>query len=214
MNFNHYKDIKNALEDKDLLIVSKQRSDEEIMAFYDLGERLFGENRSAELKAKALSLPKDIKWHYIGHLQRNKVKEVIPYITCLESLDSLELAKEIEKECEKINKNIDALIQIHLATEDIKKTGINKEDIFSFLDNCNYKHINIKGIMVMGPHTNNIDRIKMVFNEANEIFKSLQDKYGKDNITTLSMGMSEDYLLALELGSTEIRIGSFLFMED
>ena len=214
MNFNHYKAIKEVLDDKDLLIVSKQRSDEEIMAFYDLGERLFGENRSAELKTKALNLPKDIKWHYIGHLQRNKVKDVIPYISSLESLDSLELAKEIEKECERINKSIDALVQIHLATEDEKKTGINKEDIFSFFDNCNYKHINIKGIMVMGPHTKDIDRIKEVFNEAYQIFKSLQDKYGEEKITTLSMGMSEDYQLALELGSTEIRIGSFLFRED
>ena len=106
MNFSHYKEIKEAKGNADLLIVSKMRSIEEIMAFYNEGERLFGENRSDELVKKATILPKDIKWHFISHLQKNKVKHVIPYISCLESLDSIELAKEIEKQCIKHNKSI------------------------------------------------------------------------------------------------------------
>ena len=214
MNFRHYKEIKEAKGNADLLIVSKMRSIEEIMAFYNEGERLFGENRSDELVKKATILPNDIKWHFISHLQKNKVKQVIPYISCLESLDSIELAKEIEKQCIKHNKRIDALAEFHLATEDEKKTGLNKEDALSFFKECNFEHINLKGIMLMGPNTENIDRIKEVFMEGYELFSNLQRIYGKERITTLSMGMSDDYKIALECGSNEIRIGSILFKED
>lgn len=214
MNFRHYKEIKEAKGNADLLIVSKLRSIEEIMSFYNEGERLFGENRSDELVKKATILPNDIKWHFISHLQKNKVKQVIPYISCLESLDSIELAKEIEKQCIKHNKRIDALAEFHLATEDEKKTGLNKEDALSFFKECNFEHINLKGIMLMGPNTEKIDRIKEVFMEGYELFSNLQRIYGKERITTLSMGMSDDYKIALECGSNEIRIGSILFKED
>ena len=214
MNFRHYKEIKEAKGNADLLIVSKMRSIEEIMSFYNESERLFGENRSDELVKKATFLPKDIKWHFISHLQKNKVKQVIPYISCLESLDSIELAKEIEKQCIKHNKRIDALAEFHLAIEDEKKTGLNKEDALSFFKECNFEHINLKGIMLMGPNTENIDRIKEVFMEGYELFSNLQRIYGKERITTLSMGMSDDYKIALECGSNEIRIASILFKED
>lgn len=211
MNLENYKSIKSILNGAKLLIVTKKKDNEEIMKFYNLGERHFGENRSNELKDKALSLPKDIKWHFIGHLQKNKVKDVIPYIHCIESLDSLSLAKEIEKECIKHNKTIEALIEVHLATEDTKKSGLDKNEVIDFINECKYEHINIIGIMVMGPHTDNIDRIEEVFLEAHNLFKELQAYYGKEVITTLSMGMSDDYKIALKNGSTELRIGTYLF---
>ncbi len=196
------------------LVVSKKRSREDIEEYYKLGERAFGENRSDELITK-IDLHDDIEWHFIGHLQRNKIKDVIPHIAVLESLDSIELAKEIEKYCQKKDISIRALVEIHLAENDFRKTGFKKEDVYPFFETLkDYPHIHVEGIMVMGPHVSDEQEIRAVFHEANVIFKSLQEKYGTEVMHTLSMGMSNDYKIAIEEGSTEVRVGTYLFKKE
>lgn len=211
-----YQKIKNNLnENVHLLVVSKQRSKEDILAYYDLGERMFGENRVPELIDKATTLSSDIEWHFIGHLQRNKVKQVLPYVSVLESLDSLELAKELEKECVKKNIILRVLAEFHLATEDTNKTGLSKEEAFSFVESLkDYPHLSLEGIMAMGPHTDDEDEVRRVFKEAKSLFDALQEKYGKEKIKTLSMGMTHDYKIAIEEGSTQVRIGTYLFQKE
>lgn len=196
------------------LVVSKKRSREDIEEYYKLGERAFGENRSDELLTK-IDLHDDIEWHFIGHLQRNKIKDVIPHIQVLESLDSFELAEEIEKYCQKKDSSIRALVEIHLAENDFRKTGFKKEDVFPFFKTLEkYPHIYVEGIMVMGPHVEDTNEIRSIFHEAYTIFQKLQKLYGKDKIKILSMGMSNDYKIAIEEGSTEVRIGTYLFKKE
>lgn len=212
IEIKNYEILKKDIEGKaKLLVVSKKQTREDIIAYYNLGERAFAENRSQELLSK-IDLYDDIEWHFIGHLQRNKVKDVIPHIQVLESLDSLELARVIEDYCIKHEKGVRALVEIHLAENDFRKTGIKKEDVYAFFESCkNFKHIQIEGIMVMGPHFESEENIRNIFKEAHSIFVNLQEKYGKDKIKTLSMGMTHDYKIAIEEGSTEVRIGTFLF---
>lgn len=214
MNLSHYDHVKEMISNKaQLCVVSKGQSIKDIQTYYDLGERIFGENRVDQLIQKATSLPKDIEWHYIGHLQKNKVKQVIPYITCLESLDSYTLANLLQKEASKINKHIDVLLEVHLASEDIHKTGLLPQDVIPLYNQIkDYSHIHVKGIMTMGPNTEDTDRIKEVFTKAKEIFDILHKQ--DNNISILSMGMSDDYTIALSCGSTMVRIGTYLFMED
>lgn len=208
----HYQKILQELpQTAELLIVSKHRSHEEIMAYYQLGHRMFGENRAQEL-LKKIDLPKDIQWHFIGHLQRNKVKQILPYVSCIESLDSLSLAQEIEKQASLLNKRVDVYAEVHLALQDDKKQGLLEEEVFPFFDEVlSYPHLNLSGMMVMGPHTDQVAQIQEVFEKAHALFLQLQNRYGKEQIKTLSMGMSQDYLLALQCGSTHIRIGKYLF---
>lgn len=195
--------------------MTKRRSEEEIMSYYDAGERIFGENHAQELKAKAAVLPKDIRWQFIGHLQRNKVKDIIRIADCIQSLDSLALADVIEKEAAKADVVMDVLAEFHLAEEDTSKTGLLKADAFRFVNEANRRtHLNLKGIMVMGPHTEDEERIQEVFAEAYQLFKDLQKEFGKEKIHTLSMGMSDDYPIAVSCGSTMVRIGTYLFEEE
>ena len=212
----HYWKIKQAALDIDLCVVSKHHSIEEIQSYYDAGERIFAENRATELIFKAGTLPKDIAWHYIGHLQRNKVKEILPIVSCIQSLDNIALAKVIEKEATKLNRTVDVLIELHLANEDSNKSGLDPADVETFtnflLQEC--PHIKIQGLMTMGPHTNDEERIHEVFTKAQDIFKHLQETFGKQYFHTLSMGMSHDYPIAIEHGSTMLRIGTYLFEEN
>ena len=138
------------------------------------GERIFAENRTAELVSKVAALPKDIAWHYIGHLQRNKVKDILPIVSCIQSLDNIALAKVIEKEATKRNRTVDVLIELHLADEDTNKSGLDPADVEIFtnflLQEC--PHIKIQGLMTMGPHTDDEVRIHEVFTKAQEIFKT------------------------------------------
>ena len=214
MNLEHYHIVKKDIENKaQLCVVSKGRSVSEIKEFYELNERIFAENRANELLEKIPQLPNDIEWHFIGHLQRNKVKAILPYISLLQSLDSYALAEVIEKEANILNKEIDVLLEVHLATEDTNKNGFTKEELFAFFNDRNkFPHIHIKGIMVMGPNTDDTSRIKEVFLEAKEIFTNLQKE--DSTLSILSLGMSADYPIALECGSTMVRIGTYLFMED
>lgn len=208
----NYETIKTELpNDVTLCVVTKKHSIKEMMYFYNKNERIFAESRAQELQQKYLLLPDDIEWQFIGHLQRNKVKDVVPLVSCIQSLDSLRLAKEIEKQCKKFHKTMPCLVEFHLAKNDENKTGLKKEDAFAFFDEVRkYKHIELKGIMVMGPHTDDEEEIRSVFKDAKQLFDSLQQRYG-ESITTLSMGMSKDYNLAIEEGSTMVRIGTRLF---
>lgn len=199
------KDIENKAT---LVAVSKTRTKEEIEEAYNCGCRIFGENRVQELKDKYDSR---YEWHLIGHLQRNKVKDVVPLVSMIESLDSLRLAQEIEKECSKINKIMPVLVEVNISREE-NKTGIYFEECLSFVKNCmKFDHLDIQGLMCVGPLTDDEEHIHECFEKMRVLFQRLQTEYGKDKIKYLSMGMSQDYPIALEHGSNLVRIGSLIF---
>lgn len=210
-----YKNIKQNIQNKaQLCIVSKGRTREEILHYYHQGERIFAENRVQELLQK-VDIANDIQWHFIGHLQRNKVRQILPYISCLQSLDNFPLASLLERECQKLNRSIDILIEVHLAKDDRNKTGLYIEECIPFIENClSLPHLNIKGIMVMGPHTDDIEKINEVFQNAQILFLTLQKKFSSQKIQILSMGMSADYQIALKNGANLVRIGRALFKEN
>ena len=133
---SHYKTVLDHLMGNTLCVVTKHRSNEEILSYYNAGERVFAENRANELITKANSLPEDIRWQFIGHLQRNKVASVLPYVSCIQSLDSLPLAEVIEKEAKKLNKTVDCLVEFHLAEEDTNKSGLSEADGISLIESC------------------------------------------------------------------------------
>lgn len=199
------KDIENKAT---LVAVSKTRTKEEIEEAYNCGCRIFGENRVQELKDKYDSR---YEWHLIGHLQRNKVNDVVPLVSMIESLDSLRLAQEIEKECSKINKIMPVLVEVNISREE-NKTGIYFEECLSFVKNCmKFEHLDIQGLMCVGPLTDDEEHIHECFEKMRVLFQRLQTEYGKDKIKYLSMGMSQDYPIALEHGSNLVRIGSLIF---
>ncbi len=210
----HYESVKrNTGSQASLCIVSKHRSPEEILSYYDEGERIFAENRADELVRKASQLPKDIEWHFIGHLQRNKVRQILPVTVMIQSLDSIALADVIEKEAARINKVMPVLAEFHLAQEDTSKTGLSVSQADELFAHCkDLPYVRIEGIMVMGPHTDDKERIAEVFRKAKDLFDDLKSRYGEE-IRILSMGMSSDYETALECGSNMVRIGTYLFEE-
>ena len=214
MNLKHYQQLKENLGDQvSLCVVTKGRDSSEILSFYELGERIFGENRVEECIEKATTLPNDIEWHFIGHLQRNKIQKILPHISVLESLDNYLLAEALEKELEKRNETLKVYVEFHLALSDIHKSGFLKDeanDCFKKL--MSLPHLEVIGIMVMGPNTDDEEEIRSVFLEANELFLRIQKKY--PTVTTLSMGMSHDYPIAIECGANHVRIGTYLFEEE
>lgn len=212
----HYETVRKAIgKDIQLCVVSKKRSIEEIRSYYDAGERIFGENHAQELLDKVPQLPQDTQWHFIGHLQRNKVRSILPFVSCIQSLDSYALADEIEKEAEKIDKTIPVLLEFHIADMDVNKTGHDPSDALPFAKYCMEKeHLDVCGIMVMGPHTSDTKEIEAVFHKAHDLYVQLQNIYSKEKIRTLSMGMSSDYKTAITCGTTMVRIGTYLFEED
>ena len=190
--------------------VSKTKPIEEITKIYDLGHRNFGENKVQELEFKYESLPKDIKWHMIGHLQSNKVKKVIPIVSLIHSVDSLKLLKTINKESKKIDKTMGCLIQVNISNENSKFGFIKKELEFLNQDFLNdFKYIKIRGLMGMASFTNNEKQIRKEFQYLKEIFDDFNTTL--DDFNILSMGMSNDYNIALEYGSNMVRIGSKIF---
>ena len=190
--------------------VSKTKPIEEITKIYDLGHRNFGENKVQELEFKYESLPKDIKWHMIGHLQSNKVKKVIPLVSLIHSVDSLKLLKTINKESKKIDKTMDCLIQVNISNENSKFGFIKKELEFLNQDFLNdFKYIKIRGLMGMASFSNNEKQIRKEFQYLKEIFDDFNTSL--DDFNILSMGMSNDYNIALEYGSNMVRIGSKIF---
>ena len=195
-----------------LLAVSKFHPVEALQEAYDAGQRAFGESRPQELKAKQAVLPDDIEWHMIGHLQTNKIKYIAPYVHLIESLDSERLAEAIEKEAAKCDRTIDCLLEIHVTKED-SKSGWDYAELLAFVRSGGFAampHIRLRGVMGMATFTDDEATVRGDFKRLNECFTELKEYFGAE-FDTLSMGMSDDYPIAIEYGSTEVRIGSTIF---
>ncbi|HEV8082145.1 MAG TPA: YggS family pyridoxal phosphate-dependent enzyme [Chitinophagaceae bacterium] len=218
LNTEAFNRIKEELNSKNvsLVAVSKTKSGEEILQLYNLGQRDFGENYVQELSEKYEQVPKDIQWHFIGHLQSNKVKYIAPFVSLIHSVDSAKLLKEINKEGKRNNRVIDCLLQVHIAKEETK-FGLNEDELEEVINTnysnpTNYTNVHIRGLMGMASFTDDMKKVKEEF----KFLKSLFDKYSKltnENFgfSILSMGMSADYKVAIEEGSDMVRIGSLLF---
>jgi len=202
--------INNEIKDKaDLIAVSKTRSIEQITEAYNQGQKKFGENRVHEIVEKYNNLPKDIEWHMIGHLQKNKVKHISKFISLIHSLDRLSLAKEIDKNGRKDNRSIDCLIQIKISNDE-SKYGLNPEQLDSFYtDLKEFENINTIGLMAMATFTKDQNLIADEFKKMENLFKEM--KTIDSNFKILSIGMSDDYQLAINNGSNMIRVGSKIF---
>lgn len=208
----NYTKLKSELSDQiELISVSKTRTIEEIKEAYEIGARNFGENKVQELIDKYDKLPKDIKWHLIGHLQRNKVKYLVGKVALIQSLDSIRLLEEIEKQYEKHSMCVNTLIQINIGREE-SKTGIlleNLDELINAVEKC--KNVKVKGIMVTIPKGDE-DSCRFYFEKTREIFDDLKKKsYNNISMEILSMGMSGDYKTAIAAGSNMIRIGEGIF---
>lgn len=205
-------EIKNTLPDHVTLVaVSKTKPDEDLMEAYAAGQRIFGENKVQEMVGKWERLPKDIKWHMIGHLQRNKVKYMAEFVDLVHGVDSFRLLTEINKRAEQNNRTIDCLLQIHIAEEDTK-FGLDNEELNAILKSEEYhqlKNINVVGLMGMATFTDDETQVKREFKQLKSIFDAIKPE--NPQITILSMGMSGDYQMAIEEGSTMVRIGSSIF---
>ena len=192
-----------------LVAVSKTKSNEEIMQAYEAGQRIFGENKVQDMVAKYESLPKDIRWHMIGHVQSNKVKYMAPFVDLIHGVDSLKLLKEINKQALKNNRNIHCLLQLHIANESTK-FGFSKEEAVKALSlSMTLENVEIIGLMGMASYTDNQDQITQEFRGLKNFYDQLYNEY--DQLTTLSTGMSGDYPLAIAQGSNMIRVGSKIF---
>jgi PLP dependent protein len=200
-----------------LVAVSKTKPVSDIEIAYNTGQRIFGENRVQELLNKKDLLPSDIEWHLIGHLQTNKVKYIVPFVSMIESVDSLKLLFYIDSEAQKINRVIDCLLQLHIAREETK-FGFSMCDLSDFLqkeDVTLLKNLRICGVMGMATFTSDKDQVKKEFAFLRKCFNSLKDSFFKESsdFRQISMGMSGDYELAIAEGSTMVRIGSLIFGE-
>ena len=197
-----------------LIAVSKTHPVETIMEAYASGHRIFGENRVQEMVPKAETMPKDIEWHMIGTLQRNKVKYIVPFVSLIHSVDSLDVLKEINKQALKVNRIIPCLLQIHIAKEETK-FGFTPEEVLTFLSEGVYKelpNIRISGLMGMATFTDNTTQIREEFKALRSLFDTIKSKmFAGVEMKELSMGMSSDYKIAIEEGSTLVRIGTAIF---
>ena len=198
-----------------LVAVSKTKPLATIQEAYDAGQRVFGENIVQELVGKYEALPKDIEWHLIGHLQRNKVKYIAPFITLIHSVDSLKLLKEIDKQAGKNDRVIDCLLQVHIAEEETK-FGLDHVELIELLraeELPELRHIRIRGLMGIATNTPNEGEVKAEFSELKSLFDGVKASFFRhdNDFDILSMGMSADYKLAIEQGCTMVRLGSTLF---
>ena len=223
VNSELYKKIATELKEKKvtLVAVSKTKPVEDILELYNLGQRDFGENYVQELLEKYEQLPKDIRWHFIGHLQSNKVKLITPFVSLIQGVDSEKLLKEINKEAKKNNRVIDCLLQVHIAKEETK-FGLDAEELNSIITriaatNSNeenpFQNVSINGLMGMASFTDDKEVVRKEFAFLKGLFETTNSKLQTTNakLKTLSMGMSADYELAIEEGSNMVRIGSLLF---
>lgn len=198
-----------------LVAVSKFHPVEALQEAYDAGQRLFGENRAQELIAKAPLLPKDIRWHFIGHLQKNKVRAIMPYVSVIESVDSVQLLKLIEKEAARIDRTIDVLLQLHVAQEETK-SGFSIDEVIDAGESgeltC-YPHINVCGVMAMASLTDDTEQVAREFELVRRTFVMLKDGPfdESEHFNHLSMGMSDDWPIAVKYGATLVRIGTAIF---
>lgn len=198
-----------------LIAVSKNHPVDTIREAYDAGQRIFGENRVQELVSKQTQLPQDIEWHLIGHLQTNKVKQVVPFISMIHSVDSMRLLREISKEAENINKTTDCLLQVFIATEETK-FGLDRDEVIELLNSLQtnpLRGIRLRGLMGMASFTDDQNQVKREFHSLKELFDELKGRFfaGVDYFNELSSGMSGDYGIAIGEGSTMVRIGTRIF---
>lgn len=216
VSLNNYNAIKTSLDAKDvtLVAVSKTKPVEDILELYQLGQRDFGENYVQELVDKQAQLPKDIRWHFIGHLQSNKVKYIAPFVHLIHGVDSASLVKEINKQAQKNGRTIDILLQVFIANEETK-FGLDENELATIIDGfgkAEYGNVRVVGLMGMASFTENLTIVRTEFKKLKQLFDSLPSS-GIVNIKPqfLSMGMSADYPIAIEEGSNMVRIGSLLF---
>ena len=199
--------LKSIPKEVTLVAVSKTRQSSAIIEAYQIGQRIFGENKVQELVQKFEELPKDINWHMIGHLQTNKVKYLAPFVSLIHGVDSIKLLKEINKRAKQNNRVIDCLLQVHIATESTK-FGFDIPKVNEAIDSANeYQNIRIIGLMGMATFTDNKQQVIQEFSSLKTVFDTVKNEH----ITTLSMGMSGDYQLAIEQGSSMVRVGSAIF---
>lgn len=198
-----------------LLAVSKTKPNAAIMEAYQAGQRVFGENKAQEMLAKYEALPKDIKWHMIGTLQSNKVKYIAPFVDLIHSVDKEKLLKEIDKRAKANNRIINCLLQVHIADEE-SKFGFSAQELLELLDSGNLKkheNVHIVGLMGMATNTSDESKVAAEFQSLNQLYQKLKSEYFAEegDFTVLSMGMSQDYPIAIEQGSNMVRIGSSIF---
>ncbi|MEL6561475.1 MAG: YggS family pyridoxal phosphate-dependent enzyme [Bacteroidota bacterium] len=193
-----------------LVAVSKTKPVSDLQSAYDGGQRHFGENKAQELVEKWETLPKDIKWHMIGHLQRNKVKYIAPFVHLIHGIDSERLLNQVNKEGQKAGRKIDCLLQVHIAKEETK-FGFSEDEINSLFNEgriSNLEYVNVKGLMGMATNTDDTSIVASEFSSLKSLFDNFKNEF---NLDTLSMGMSGDFPLALQSGSNMIRVGSLIF---
>lgn len=200
-----------------LVAVSKFHPVEALREAYDAGQRVFGESRAQELVAKRKALPEDIEWHFIGPLQSNKVKDIVPFVRLIHSIDSRKLLEEVDKQARKHERVVDVLLEIHVAREE-SKHGFTPEECEALLGDeavARLEHVRVRGLMAMASLTDDERLIREEFRTVRELFEKLRDGVCRDNVgfTVLSMGMSHDYPIAIEEGSTMIRVGTHIFGE-
>lgn len=209
-------DVQSSLPDGvELVAISKYHPNEYIMSAYEEGQRVFGESHEQELRQKAASLPNDIKWHFIGHLQTNKVKYIAPYIDTIESVDSLKLLREINKQAEKNNRIIDVLLELHIA-EESTKYGLTLDACRELISQGEWrtmKHVRIVGLMMMASFTDDMQQVAGEFQKASCFFDEMKAQYfaSDNNFRIRSWGMSDDYPVAIRHGSNMVRIGTKIF---
>ena len=210
---NIHKIVSNIPKNVKLIAISKTKSNNDIMKAYESGQRLFGENKIQEMSSKFEDLPKDIKWHMVGHVQSNKIKYMAPYVDLIHGIDSLKSIKIINKEGVKNNRVINCLLQLKISKEE-SKFGLDEKQLKEIIFSTDYKEMNnikIKGIMAMASNTKNESTIKKEFVFAKKVFNEINSL--DNNFDILSMGMSNDYQIAIECGSNMIRLGSLIFGE-
>jgi pyridoxal phosphate enzyme (YggS family) len=198
-----------------LVAVSKTKPASDIMKAYDAGQRIFGENKAQEMISKHPELPEDIAWHFIGHLQTNKVKFLVPFVRMIESVDSLKLLKEINKQAAKVGRRIDCLLQFHIASEDTK-FGLDMDEAAQIMKSNEFaqmQNIRICGVMGMATFTNDEEVLRQEFSRLRNYFNTMKEQYFSeaDEFKEISMGMSGDFQLAIEEGSTNVRVGTAIF---
>ena len=201
--------------DVTLIAVSKTKPVSDLQEAYDAGQRIFGENKALEMRDKHQVLPADIQWHFIGHLQTNKIKYIAPFVTLIHAIDSLSLLEAVNKEAAKNNRIIDCLLQFHIAQEETK-FGLDMNEARAMLESESFKNlnnINICGVMGMATFTDNAAQVRDEFKNLKNIFETLKENYFKENdsFKEISMGMSDDYPIAIEEGATMVRVGSKIF---
>lgn len=216
VNKEKYEELVNELRSTDvtLVAVSKTKPVAEIKELYDMGQKDFGENYVQELVDKETQLPKDIRWHFIGHLQSNKVKYIAPFISLIHGVDSLKLLTEINKQAAKNNRVIDCLLQVHIAQEETK-FGMDEKELEEAMEkSAQLTNVRICGLMGMASFTDDMNKVRAEFHTIKTIFdKHAKPQTSNVKLQTLSTGMSNDYKIAIEEGSTMVRIGSLLFGE-